>query len=154
LVKKEEAMYHNWYELHIVARQVQKDLYRQADKSRLADATRKSQKEEKRHAMQARLAAATTVVSGGATFILRRNEVISICVWRRPYRIACVTGRLWTTITDSPADAVLVAGETITYCNKGKIVVQALDTTTIRIDCRSPMRIAAGSPFSPVFQPG
>jgi len=31
-------MYHNWYELYMVTKQVQKDLYRRADEARLADA--------------------------------------------------------------------------------------------------------------------
>ena len=147
-------MYHNWYELNMVAKQVQKDLHRQADEARLVDAARKSRKEEKKHARQARPAAATTVVSARTTFILQRNEVISIQVSRRPYRIACVTGRLWTTIDGSPVDAMLVAGETMRYCKSGKIVVQALRTATVRIESPSPVRIGVGSPLRPVFQPG
>ena len=93
-------MYHNWYELSMVAKQVQKNLYRQADEARLVDAARKTRKEEKRRARQA-----TTVVSAFATFVLQRNEVISIRVPRRSYRISCITGRLWTTINDSPGRA-------------------------------------------------
>ncbi len=131
-------MYHNWYELSMVAKQVQKNLYRQADEARLVDAARKTRKEEKRRARQA-----TTVVSAFATFVLQRNEVISIRVPRRSYRISCITGRLWTTINDSPADTILVAGETTTYCKSGKIVVQALRVATVRIECPSP------SPASP-----
>ena len=141
-------MYHNWFELKMVTQQVQKDLYRQASEARLADSARKRRTEEKKRARQAR---PSTVVSASATFILRRNEVISIRVSHRNCRIACVAGRLWTTIDDSPADAMLVAGETMTYRKSGKIVVQALRTATVRIERPSPLRIDVGSQRSPVF---
>ncbi len=141
-------MYHNWYEQYRVAKQVQKDLYRQADEARLGDAARKSRKEEKKHARQSK-PATTTIFNASATFVLQRNEVISIRVHRRPYRITCVAGRLWTTTDGSPADTILIGGETIAYCKKGKIVVQSLRTSTVRVECPNQLRIVVGSAPQP-----
>jgi hypothetical protein len=45
-------MYHNWYELYVVTKQLQKDLLRQADEARMVDAARKSRKEAKKRAQQ------------------------------------------------------------------------------------------------------
>ncbi len=35
-------MYHNWYELYVISRQKQKDLYRRADEARLLAEARRS----------------------------------------------------------------------------------------------------------------
>jgi hypothetical protein len=47
-------MYHNWYEVYLNGRQVQRDLQRQADESRRADIARESRKEERRKARAGR----------------------------------------------------------------------------------------------------
>lgn len=133
-------MYHNWYELYTLAKQTQKDLHRRADEARLVNAARKMRK----NAEQGRPAKAMIVVKTRVTLVLQPNEVVSIRARRRPYRIDCVAGRLWTTVSGSLADAMLVAGETMMYCKSGKIVVQALRTATVRIECLSEMRIAVG----------
>jgi hypothetical protein len=105
-------------------------------------------------AEQTRPVTAPSVLSARATFVLQRNDLLSIRVRRRPYRIACIAGRLWTTVDNSFADTLLVAGETVTYHKSGKIVIQALRTATVRIECPSPARIVVDSPVRPVFQPG
>jgi hypothetical protein len=49
-------MYHNWYELYVITRQAQKDLYRRAEEARRAEAARKSRKEERKQARARRSA--------------------------------------------------------------------------------------------------
>jgi hypothetical protein len=89
-----------------------------------------------------------------ATFVMERGEVLSIRVGRRPYRIACVAGRLWATMDGSTVDSVLVAGESLAYRGRGRVVIQALRTTTVRIECPSAARVFLSSPLRPVFQLG
>ena len=85
---------------------------------------------------------------------MERGEVLSIRVGRRPYRIACIAGRLWTTMDGSMVDLVLVPGESLAYRGRGKVVVQALRTATIRVECPSDARIFLSSPLRPAFQLG
>jgi hypothetical protein len=37
-------MYHNWYEMYVTAKQIQRDLYRQADEARRAEVAPKAPK--------------------------------------------------------------------------------------------------------------
>jgi hypothetical protein len=79
--------------------------------------------------------AATTAGGARATIVLERGEVITIGTRGRPYRVSCIAGRLWTTIGGDPADAVLACGQSVTYRKRGRIVIEALRTATVRIEC-------------------
>ena len=150
---------HNWYEMYTFGRE------RAAELSRLAASIRKAREVPR---LRSSAVAPTRVASGAepfttagdkaaarATFVLQKGEVVSIRVGpRRPYRVHCVAGRLWTTIDGSTVDAVLVAGETLAYRGKGKVVVQALRTATVRIECPSAARVTLHSALRPAFQLG
>ena len=100
------------------------------------------------------LAPARDATGARATFVMERGAVLSIRVGRRPYRIACVAGKLWTTMDGSTVDTVLAAGESLAYRGKGKVVVQALRTATVRVECPSAARVFLSSPMRQAFQLG
>jgi Protein of unknown function (DUF2917) len=89
-----------------------------------------------------------------ATLVMERGEVLSIRVGRRPYRIDCVAGRLWATMDGSTVDSVLLAGHHLVYRGTGRVVIQALRTATVRIECPIMARVVVSSPLRPVFQLG
>ena len=70
-----------------------------------------------------------------ATLVLEMGEVISLRLSGRPFRVACVTGRLWATVDGDVEDHVLLPGEERTFRGRGTVVIQALGTATARIDC-------------------
>jgi hypothetical protein len=119
----------NWYEMYVFGREKAFGL---APVSRMVC---RAPEPIAPTAHDARPATATTVVGARATFVLRRGEVISIRARRRSYRVSCVAGRLWTTIDERHTDVVLSAGESVTYRERGTIVVQALRTATVQIEC-------------------
>jgi hypothetical protein len=150
----EEGKMRNWYEMYAFGRDKASDL---ADLSRSIRAVRKTNAARERPATAAtvvRLDRGRDAERAGATFVLQRDQVISIRARRRTYRVDCVAGMLWATIDGSPADSVLTAGASMTYQERGSIVIQALRTATVRIECPSPARVVIGSPVHPVFQLG
>lgn len=79
--------------------------------------------------------AAAPRVPAGATLVLEKGEVISLRLSGRPFRVACVTGRLWATVDGSAEDYVLIPGEARTFRGRGAVVIQGLRTATARVDC-------------------
>jgi hypothetical protein len=145
---------HNWYEVSVFSRERASALVSLSQSIRMV---------REAEARREKPAATTTVVRldkgkdtdrAGATFVLQRDEVISLRTRRRPYRVACVAGRLWATIDGGTADSVLTAGESVTYRERGNIVIQALRTAAVRIECPSAARVVVGSPLRPALQAG
>jgi hypothetical protein len=149
---------HNWYEMQAFGRE------RVAELTRLAASIRAEREVSRLHAeavppvraaaAQELFAAARDEGRARATFVMERGEVLSIRVGRRPYRISCVAGRLWATMDGSTVDTMLVAGESLAYRGRGKVVVQALRTATVRIEYPSAARVIVGSSLRPAFQLG
>jgi hypothetical protein len=145
----EEGIMHNWYEMYVLGREKTSDLARNSESTRVASGAHGSMAkspEPSRVSQGAGSTAATTVV-------LQRHEVISIPARRRPYRVTCIAGRLWTTMDACPLDTVLLAGESVTYRDRGRIVIQAMRTATVRIECPSAARALVGSLLRFVFRP-
>ena len=69
-----------------------------------------------------------------ATLILEKGQVLSLRLSGRPFRVACVSGRLWATVDRSPTDYLLVPGEAHTFRGRGTVVIQALRTATAHIE--------------------
>jgi len=84
-----------------------------------------------------------------STLVLARGELATIRLRGRACRISCVAGRLWVTATGRPDDPVLAPGEMVTFSGRGKIVVQALRTTTLRVEAYMPAATRARAPSPP-----
>jgi len=65
--------------------------------------------------------------------ILARGEVVSVDS-RRGCRIGCVAGCVWVTTAGRLADIMLAAGEEIRWSGRGRVVVEALRTATVRLE--------------------
>ena len=89
----------------------------------------------------------------GATLILGKGEVLSLRLPRRPFRVGCVAGRLWATADRSPVDHMLGPGEARTF-RGGTLVIQALKTSTTRIDCETAVPVLLGLPLQPAAPAG
>jgi hypothetical protein len=151
----------NWFEMEAFGRQ------RAAELTRLSESIRLEREALRLSRLQARAAMPAPALPthepfpteremkhARATFVMERGEVLSVHAGRRPYRIGCVAGRLWATMDGSSVDDVLVAGQTLTYRGKGRVVIQALRTATVRIECPSATRVVLGSTLRPAFQLG
>jgi hypothetical protein len=68
-----------------------------------------------------------------STLVLARGELVSFRPRGRRFRIACVTGRLWVTASGRQEDTVLAPGDVAACAGKGRVVVEALRTATVRI---------------------
>jgi hypothetical protein len=152
---------HNWFELSAYSRERVSELTRLSESIRTAQELRGSLRLRAKAVEPTRIAPAPEPAASGrdatgsrATFVLERGEVLSIRVGRRPYRIACIAGRLWTTMDGSTVDLVLAAGESLAYQGRGKVVVQALRTATVRVESPSAARVFLSSPLRPAFQLG
>jgi hypothetical protein len=145
---------HNWYEMYVFGREKASGLASLSRSIRMArdgEAARQSRPAE---STVVRLDRGKDADRASATFVLQRGEVIAIGAHRRLYRVSCVAGRVWTTIDGDTEDSVLGAGEAMTYRRGGRIVIQALRTATVRIECRSAARVVVASPMRPALQPG
>jgi len=69
-----------------------------------------------------------------STFVLARGELTSLRLRGRPCRISCRAGRLWVTASGRQEDSVLAPGEQVTFAGRGRIVVEALRTATVRLE--------------------
>ncbi len=69
-----------------------------------------------------------------STFVLARGELAALRLRGRTCRISCVTGRLWVTVSGRREDHVLAAGDEVTLGRRGRIVAEALRTTTVRLE--------------------
>jgi len=75
-----------------------------------------------------------------STFVLTRGEPTSLRLRGRACRISCVTGRLWVTASGRREDSVLAPGENVTFTGRGRIVVEALRTATVRLEVHKAAR--------------
>jgi len=69
-----------------------------------------------------------------STFILARGELASFRLKGRACLISCVAGRLWVTASGRREDSLLTAGNEVTFTGRGRIVVEALRTATVRLE--------------------
>lgn len=69
-----------------------------------------------------------------STLVLARGQLASFRIDGRACRISCVAGRLWVTETGQREDSVLTPGQKVTFTRRGRIVVEALRTATVRIE--------------------
>ena len=83
-----------------------------------------------------------------STLVLARGELASIRLRGGVYRITCVAGRLWVTVTGQPEDSVLAPGDEMSCTGRGRMVVQALRTATMRAEIHVPAAMKARAPFS------
>ncbi len=77
--------------------------------------------------------------------VLEKEEVLSLRLSGRPFRLACITGRLWATVDGSAQDHLLFPGQAREFRGRGKAVIQALRTATARIESSTrlvPLRLA------------
>jgi hypothetical protein len=74
------------------------------------------------------------------THVLARGELVSLQSTGKACRIVCVTGSLWVTSSGHATDTVLAAGEEVTVRGRGRIVVEALRTATLRLEIRKEER--------------
>jgi hypothetical protein len=151
----------NWYEMYSYSRERASELSHLAASIRLErEAVRLSRLQaeavEPVRAAPARdpLPAERDMKRARATFVMERGEVLSVHARRRPYLIACVAGKLWVTMDGSCVDTVLIPGQSLSYQGKGKVVIQALRTATVRVECPSAARVVLGTALRPVFQLG
>ena len=82
-----------------------------------------------------------------STLVLARGELASLRLRSRACRISCVTGRLWVTISGRREDVVLAPGETAVFAGRGKVVVGALRTATLRLEIHASARVRMRSLF-------
>ena len=69
-----------------------------------------------------------------SNLILTRGEIVRIRVKRGHLRVTCRTGRLWATSDRDGIDTLLVPGESVTYTDRGTVVVEALRIAALRLD--------------------
>jgi len=82
-----------------------------------------------------------------STFVLARGELASLRLRGRPCRISCVAGRPWLTASGRREDSVLAPGEEVTFTGRGRIVIEALRTATVRLEICTAARAQAPFPF-------
>ena len=73
-----------------------------------------------------------------STLVLAKGEIAPLRITGRACRVTCVAGRLWVTASGRREDAVLAPGEEATFNGKGRIVIEALRTATVRLEVRAP----------------
>ncbi len=78
-----------------------------------------------------------------STLVLARGELVSLRLRGRACRISCMAGRLWVTASERQEDSVLAPGEDVTFTGRGRIVVEALRTTTVRLEIQTAARVGA-----------
>jgi hypothetical protein len=69
-------------------------------------------------------------------FVLARGEVVSLRLVGGPCRVSCIAGRLWVTASGDREDTMLAPGEEAVFTGRGRIVVEALRTATVRLETR------------------
>ena len=82
-----------------------------------------------------------------STMVLARRELASVRLRGRACRIVCMTGRLWVTASGRREDSVLAPGEQVTFTGRGRIVVEALRTATVRLEILTAARVEARGRF-------
>ncbi len=72
--------------------------------------------------------------------VLARGEIASMRLRGMTCRISCVAGRLWVTESGRREDSLLAPGEGVTFSGRGRIVVEALRTSTVRFETGTEVR--------------
>ena len=75
-----------------------------------------------------------------ATRDMERGEVVSLRTHGRPYRVACMKGRVWVTASGLAEDTLLSSGEEATYGGHRRIVIEALGESIVRLEQQPPSR--------------
>jgi hypothetical protein len=78
-----------------------------------------------------------------STLVLAKGEIAPLRITGRACRITCVTGRLWVTASGHREDAVLTPGEEAKFTGRGRIVIEALRTATVRLEVRAAAQAGA-----------
>ncbi len=89
-----------------------------------------------------------------STLVLARGELVSLLLRGRLCIVSCVTGTLWVTMGGHQEDCMLGPGQEVALGGRGRIVVEALRTATVRFELHSAERVKAPalSPLKP-FRP-
>ena len=74
------------------------------------------------------------LVKNPSTLVLARGELATLPLTGRACRVSCVAGKLWVTGDGSGEDVVLIPGEKLTSRARGRIVIEALRTATVRLE--------------------
>jgi hypothetical protein len=82
-----------------------------------------------------------------STLVLARDVLASLRLRGRACRISCVTGKLWVTVSGRREDCVLGPGEEVTFTERGRIVVGALQTATVRLEIHTAATVKARAPL-------
>jgi hypothetical protein len=133
---REEPM-HNWIELHMLARDKVTEAVRSAEEGRRGEA-----------------AAARQADRRPASLILAQGEVLRIRIRRGTLRVTCRTGRVWATSDREKTDNLLAPAESVTYGERGTVVVEALRTAALRLEYREAMTVERGAPLRAALQVG
>ena len=130
---------HSWLDFQYFGKAKIADALRWAERERLAEIGRQGARERRREtARRARLGRERRP----AMLVLARGELLSLRVGRRGLALTCVAGRAWATTTRMSDDVVLLPGGFVAFPYRGTVVVEALRTTTIRIEClRQPQAV-------------
>jgi hypothetical protein len=130
---------HNWVEFEYHCRERIADTLRWADNERRVQAVRQAaQARRSEAARRARLGRERRP----AMLVLARGELLSVKVGRGGLALTCVTGRTWATSNRLSADVILLPGQSAAFTDRGTVVIEALRTATIRIECqRQPQAI-------------
>jgi hypothetical protein len=78
--------------------------------------------------------------------VLARGQIAALPLRGRACRVSCVAGRLWVTVSGRREDSVLIPGEGVTFEGRGRIVVEALRTATVRLEIRTAEGVKARAP--------
>jgi hypothetical protein len=81
-----------------------------------------------------------------STVVLTKGELAPLRIKGGACRVTCVTGRLWVTASGRAEDTVLTPGQAATFAGKGRIVIEALRTATVRLEMRAPSVANVGAP--------
>ncbi len=82
-----------------------------------------------------------------STFVLARGKLATLRLAGKAGRISCVAGRLWVTATGRREDSLLSPSEEVTFTGRGRVVVEALRTATVRLEILAAARGPQGMPF-------
>ncbi len=85
----------------------------------------------------------TWINSNPSTLVVAKGELVSLLLRGRACRVACVTGTLWVTMGGHQEDCMLAPGQEVTLAGRGRIVVEALRTATVRFELRNTARVKA-----------
>ncbi len=131
-------MVHNWYGAHLIGALTIRDRVREAALGGLWKRVRPPARTGPSGHLELHEGARVTLV-------LEAGELLSFRSRRRPHRLLCLDGKVWATEERCRVDHLLSPGEERGYSSSGKVVIQALRSSTVRIDCRSPARLARRS---------